>query len=145
MKWSKERDDLIAQTKAFVQSVSGRKPQVAPEPVSVRPVSVTPVSVKPVSVKPVPVENPFAELGSKPAPNAPIENFVSVEPVAKVEKASDLPPVPAQSDIRSEIQTRIAAFQAHQHRFHREREAYFNSVLTKARSAFENDPDAPTS
>lgn len=130
MKWSKEREDLIAQTKAFVQSVSGRKPQVAPEPVSVRP---------------VPIENPFAEPVSKPAPNAPIENFVSVEPVARLEKASDLPPAPAQSDVRREIQTRIAAFQAHQHRFHREREAYFNSVLTKARSAIENDPDAPTS
>jgi hypothetical protein len=135
MKWSKERDDLIAQTKAFVQSVSGRKPQVAPEP----------VAVKPLAVRPPPIENPFAELVSNPSANAPIENFVSVEPVAKVEKASDLPPVPAQSNVRSEIQTRIAAFQAHQHRFHREREAYFNSVLTKARSAIENDPDAPTS
>jgi hypothetical protein len=76
---------------------------------------------------------------------APIENFVSVEPVARLEKANDLPPAPAQSDVRREIQTRIAAFQAHQHRFHREREAYFNSVLTKARSAIENGPDAPTS
>ena len=130
MKWAKERDDLIAQTKAFVQSVSGRKPQAAPEPV--RPV-------------PAPIENPFAELVSKPAANAPIENFAPAEPVAKVEKASDLPPAPAQGDVRKEIQTRVAAFQAHQHRFHREREAYFNSVLTKARSALEKDPDAPTS
>jgi len=136
MKWLKERDDLIAQTKAFVQSVSGRKPQVAPAP----------VSVGPVSVRPVPIENPFAELVSDPAANAaPIENFASVEPIAKVEKTSDLPPAPAQSEVRREIQTRIAAFQAHQHRFHREREAYFNSVLTKARSAIENGPDAPTS
>jgi hypothetical protein len=39
-----------------------------------------------------------------------------------------------QSDIRKEIQSRVAAFQAHQHRFAREREAFFNSVLTKARS-----------
>jgi hypothetical protein len=134
MKWSKERDNLIAQTKAFVQSVSGRKPQVAPDSVSVRP----------APVRPPPIENPFEELVSKPVANAPIENFASVEPVAKIEETRN-PPAPAQSDIRSEIQTRIAAFQAHQHRFHREREAYFNSVLTKARSAIENGPDAPTS
>jgi hypothetical protein len=142
MKWSKERDDLIAQTKAFVLSVSGRKPQAVPAAASVQSVAATPPPIKPP-----PIENPFAELASKPAANAPIEHFVSVEPVAKVEKASHLPPAsaPAQSEVRREIQTRIAAFQAHQHRFHREREAYFNSVLTKARSAIENGPDVPTS
>ena len=134
MTWSKERDNLIAQTKAFVQSVSGRRPQLAPEP---------------VSITPVPIENPFArpftELVSKPAANAQMENVASVEPVAKVEKISDLPAAPAQSEVRREIQTRVAAFQAHQHRFNREREAYFNSVLTKVRSAIDNGPDAPTS
>lgn len=137
MKWSKERDSLIAQTKAFVQSVSGRKPQLAPESAAVKP-----VADRPVPVGPAPIENPFAALVSNPAANAPIENVASVEPVAKVERASDLP---AQSEVRREIQTRIAAFQAHQHRFNREREAYFNSVLTKVRSAIANGPDAPTS
>jgi hypothetical protein len=49
-----------------------------------------------------------------------------------------------QSDVRKEIQNRVAAFQAHQHRFHAEREAYFKSVLTKVRSAIENGTDAPS-
>jgi hypothetical protein len=45
--------------------------------------------------------------------------------------------------VRKEIQSRVAAFQAHQHRFQREREAYFKSVLTKACSAIEGRSDAP--
>jgi hypothetical protein len=136
MKWSKERDDLIAQTKAFVQSVTGRKPQVTPEP----------VSAQPASVRPVPIENPFAEPVSTPAANTvPIENLVPAEPIETIKQTSELPPAPAQSDVRKEIQTRVAAFQAHQHRFNRERDAYYNSVLAKARSDIKNGPDAPTS
>ncbi len=45
--------------------------------------------------------------------------------------------------MRKEIQSRVAAFRAHQHRFQREREAYFNSVLTQARSTIEGESDAP--
>ena len=132
MKWSKERDNLIAQTMAFVQSVSGRRPE--------------PVEVKPVPVRPPPIENPFAELAPTPAADAaPVKTAAPIEAVTKAESVSDLPALPAQSDVRKEIQSRVAAFQAHQHRFHRERDAYFNSVLTKARSAIDNGSDAPTS
>jgi hypothetical protein len=141
MKWSKERDDLITQTKAFVQSVTGRRPPVAPEPVSVAQVLVRQVSVRSASI-----ENPFAEPVSNPVANAvQIENLVPAEPIERVKQSSDLPPAPVQSEVRKEIQTRIAAFQAHQHRFNRERDAYYNSVLAKARSDIENGPDAPTS
>jgi hypothetical protein len=146
MKWSKERDDLIAQTKAFVQSVTGRRPLVAPEPVSIGQVSVREVSVTPVSVRSAPIENPVAEPVSNPFANAvQIENIVPAEPIERVKQSSDLPPAPVQSEVRKEIQTRIAAFQAHQHRFNRERDAYYNSVLAKARSEIENGPDTPTS
>jgi hypothetical protein len=48
-----------------------------------------------------------------------------------------------QNDVRKEIQSRVAAFQAHQHRFQREREDYFKSVLSKVRSAIENGPETP--
>jgi hypothetical protein len=151
MKWSKERDDLIAQTKAFVQSVTGRRPLVAPEPasigqVSVREVSVTQVSITPVSVSSAPIENPVAEPVSNPVANAvQIENLAPAEPIERIEPTSGLPPAPVRSDVRKEIQTRIAAFQAHQHRFNRERDAYYNSVLAKARSDIENGPDTPAS
>jgi hypothetical protein len=151
MKWSKERDDLIAQTKAFVQSVTGRRPMVAPEQISVRQVSVsevsvTQVSITPVSVSSAPIENPVAEPVSNPVANAvQIENLAPAEPIERIEPTSGLPPAPVRSDVRKEIQTRIAAFQAHQHRFNRERDAYYNSVLAKARSDIENGPDTPAS
>lgn len=139
MKWQKERDDLIAQTKAFVQSVTGRTPQAV---------------LGPVFSKPAPIENPFAPPAVV-APPLPIENAVAAKstearlleagPSQEIEPSIEPPPLkaPAQSDVRKEIQTRVAAFQAHQHRFHRERDAYFNSVLTKARSEIENGPDGP--
>jgi hypothetical protein len=130
MTWSKMRDDLIAQTKAFVQSVNGGKQQLAPQPAPVRV---------------VPIEDPFAGLVSDSVANTvPSEKSVAAEPIERAEQAGDLPRPPAISDVRREIQSRVAAFQAHQHRFHREREAYFNSVLTKVRSDIEKGPDAPT-
>jgi hypothetical protein len=149
MKWSKERDDLIAQTKAFVQSVTGRKPQVAPEPVSVRPVQIESPFADPVSNADAvsnaePVSNPVAN--TDPIENlVPVENLVQAEPIERIERTSDLPSAPVRSDVRKEIQTRVAAFQAHQHRFNRERDAYYNSVLAKARSDIKNGPDTPTS
>jgi hypothetical protein len=115
MNWSTKRDALIAETMAFVQSVTGKQPGVTAT-VSVRPVSVA---------------------------TAPIDSSGSTS--TEAEHAVELPPVTVlpRSEIRKEVQTRIAAFQAHQHRFQREREAYFNSVLTKARSTFEAGPEVP--
>jgi hypothetical protein len=135
MKWAKERDELIAQTKAFVQSVTGRKAETALEP-------------NPL----VPSRSELARAeysGFTPRP-VPAEPSVSFEPTEKPEQAH-VPPLGApsarvlpQSEVRIEIQNRVAAFQAHQHRFHREREAYFKSVLTKVRLAIENGRDAPS-
>jgi hypothetical protein len=108
MNWSTERDALIAETMAFVQSVTGKQPEGAAET----------ASVGPVSVATAPIDSP--DSGS-----------------TELEQTGELPPVPVtvlpRSEIRKEVQIRIAAFQAHQHRFQREREAYFNSVLTNAR------------
>jgi hypothetical protein len=133
MKWIKERDELIAQTKAFVQSVTGRRPEISAEPLPVEPAGTeNPVFGNPVSA---------AAPSERAALFEPIKSFEPTEivPVLEVPPARVLP----QSDVRKEIQNRVAAFQAHQHRFHREREAYFKSVLTKVRAAIENGPDAP--
>ena len=138
MKWQKERDDLIAQTKAFVQSVTGRTPQAV---------------LGPIFNKSAATENPFAAPAPDPVspPPLPLEPIVAAKPAdaRSIEQVLpiDLPPVKAsaQGDVRKEIQTRVAAFQAHQHRFHRERDAYYNSVLSKARSAIEDGSDAPSS
>lgn len=143
MKWQKERDELIAQTKAFVQSVTGRTPQTV---------------LSPIFNKPAPIENPFVVPAPASPPPLPTEQVVATKstetrltetrltearpaeatPTEATPIEQDLSPTP--SDVRKEIQTRVAAFQAHQHRFHRERDAYFNSVLTKARSAIKDGP-----
>src|SRR6202012_5321157 len=100
MKWIKERDALIAQTKAFVQSVTGRTPQEAIDP------SVVVVS----RAEPVRMES--SVFSTQPAPLEPAASF---EPIEKVEQPSALvleaPParVLPQSDVRKEIQSRVAA------------------------------------
>ena len=155
MKWQKERDDLIAQTKAFVQSVTGRTPQAVLSPVfgkaapienpSVAPVSA-PLSPPPLPIEPVvtteakSVEAKSTEIkptDPRPAETAPIETKPIVQGLPSTN-------APTPGDVRKEIETRVAAFQAHQHRFHRERDAYFNSVLTKARSTIKDGPDTPS-
>jgi hypothetical protein len=134
MKWEKERDALIAQTRAFVQSVTGGRPEIAAEPRPVEPLRTE---------YPVFTANPLSTA-------APSEPPVLFEPIEKLERTDvpilEVPParILPQSDVRNEIQNRVAAFQAHQHRFHRERDAYFKSVLTKVRAAIEKGPDAPS-
>jgi hypothetical protein len=133
MKWIKERDLLIAQTKAFVQSVTGRRPEN---------------EIRPISVEPIPAEN--SAMAARPSS---AELSASIEPVERtgvsLPAGVSLPEIPTilalpEGDVRNEIRSRVAAFQAHQHRFHREREAYFKSVLTKARAEIENGPQTPS-
>ncbi len=127
MKWIRERDALIAQTLAFVQSVSGKKDDfrqrdtVAPAPVP----TTEFVSVQAVSVT---FEPQQADL---PPPIA-----VSPQPV---------PPPRMASDFRSEMQARIANFRQHQERFEREREEYCAATLTKLRAAIRETAPPPPS
>jgi hypothetical protein len=173
MKWQKERDDLIAQTKAFVQSVTGRTPQAVLGSVFNKPAPVenpfedpfAVLALAPISPPPLPLEQDAAAIATeaKPVETKPAEaksaeaksaEAKSAEVRAPEARPAEATPIeqelpaakaPASGDIRKEIQARVAAFQAHQHRFHRERDAYFNSVLTKARSAIEDGPDVPSS
>jgi hypothetical protein len=128
MNWSAERDALIAQTLAFVQSVTGKTPAAAApaEPVSVGATLAGPASI-----------------GHASNLSARLDNTTTSS--AEAGPTRELPPtvVSPQSEIRKEVQNRIAAFQAHQHRFHREREAYFNSVLTRVRSTHETRGETP--
>jgi len=115
MTWMRERDALIAQTLAFVQSVAGTK-----------------------------------EDAGAPLPRlAPAAASFDLGPVVTTRTAAppkDLPATPpvsrpiVSSDVRSEIGARIASFRAHQERFRREREDYFNATLGKARAAINDIP-----
>ncbi|PDT91695.1 hypothetical protein CO669_05015 [Bradyrhizobium sp. Y36] len=111
MKWIRERDALIAQTLAFVQSVTGKKDDVfLPEGTHV----ASTVTTEVVTVETVTVA---VEKAPPPPPPAP------------------LPPARAIGDFRTEMQARIASFRKHQERFEREREEYCAETLTKLRAA----------
>ena len=118
MSWTEERDLLIAQTMTFVQSITGRKPDAE-----------TRVEAR-----------KFAPLDEIERVERPVE--IVNEIVNAVVPASRPSPVP-RSGVREEIQGRVAAFQAHQRLFNRERDEYFKSVLTKARASIESQPKAP--
>lgn len=123
MKWIQERDALIAQTMAFVQSVTGRRGD-APAP-------AVPFAA-PASVK----INTFEEAsaGIEPPPAAP-------PPPARIA----LQPRPG-TDFRSEMEARIANFRKHQQRFEREREEYCSATLNRLRAAIRDaSPPSPPS
>ena len=120
MKWIMERDALIAQTMAFVQSVTGKKDSVPlPEAPPAPAMSVEIFAIETVTVE---VEPPPA------APQLP---------------PAQIPPPRASGDFRKEMQARIANFRKHQERFEREREEYCAATLTKLRAAIRDASPRP--
>lgn len=117
MKWIRERDALIAQTLAFVQSVTGSKDDV------LQPDGTTVAST--VAVAAAAVEAVEIELAQAPVPPTP------------------LPSPRASDDFRTEMQARIANFRKHQERFEREREEYCAETLTKLRAAIRDVSGPP--
>ena len=101
MKRMQERDLLLAQTMAFVQSVSGNV--AYPDP---------------------PVE---------PPPASGSANVVSPREVLTPARLSP----PRHSDMREEIQRRVAAFRVRQQLFARDRDEYCNATLARARAVTE--------
>jgi hypothetical protein len=126
MSWKKERDLLIAQTMAFVQSVTGKQPDAALD-VDAKPILETAPAVEAAPLEAAKMQ-PAEIVTSSPAA-APKDVQVSIQ----------IPRTVVSSDVRTEIQTRVANFRAHQQRFNREREEYFSATLTKLRTAIEND------
>lgn len=122
MKWMRERDALIAQTLAFVQSVTGRS-----------------------AGKPSRLLTP-----NEPKPNAPSSDTGLLPRAADLASAPPAPsPAPPRSaersggpilvsEMRRECDARIASFRAHQERFNREREEYFAATLAKLRAAIKD-------
>ena len=119
MKWIRERDALIAQTLAFVQSVTGKKDDIHPPEPPAAAFAVT-AEIVPVRALAVEAEPPAARPQPAPLP---------------------VPPPRSTGDFRSEMQGRIANFRKHQERFEREREEYCAATLTRLRAAI-RDPSA---
>jgi hypothetical protein len=129
MKWMRERDLLIAQTMAFVQSVTGKKPDadmLAPAPLPEQP-----------ALTPTPAPTAAPAVAAPPAETAAV-----AEPLKAVQ-----PPQFAKLDIRgdfgSEVRARVASFRAHQERFLREREEYCSTTMAKVRAALRDDAEPP--
>lgn len=118
MKWIRERDALIAQTLAFVQSVTGREDAVLQ---AGTPAARPTVAVEDIAVEAVACEPPQAALPPRLAPLQP----------------------PASGNFRTEMQARIANFRKHQERFEREREEYCAATLTKLRAAIQDGSSPP--
>jgi hypothetical protein len=118
MDWKKERDLLIAQTLAFVQSVAGKKADVEAVP-DERPETSSHIEAAGTEIR---------EIFERPV----------VEPPKNLQVSTPIPRIAATSDFRTEIQARVMSFRAHQQRFDREREEYFSATLAKARATLRN-------
>jgi hypothetical protein len=134
MSWKKERDSLIAQTMAFVQSVTGRPQETgrldggfaaAPRAVPVLPI--------------------LDELDAEPAPKAlwPLEPVKVAELPLPPSKPAPVPRPIVPSEMANEIRVRVAGFRAHQERFNREREEYFSKTLARLKASLDELPPLP--
>jgi len=119
MKWIRERDALIAQTMAFVQSVTGKKDEFHPPEPSPTAFEVTTEIVTIQAVTLAVEAEPPTTIPAPPEPPRPLP----------------VPPPRLASDFRTEMQARIANFRKHQERFEREREEYCAATLSKLRAA----------
>jgi hypothetical protein len=129
MKWIRERDALIAQTMAFVQSVTGRAH--APGPMeTAEPAPVTTVEV-----------STFVAIQETVHETAQIDEPAPVAPAP--EPAYQVTPPRRTGDFRTEVQNRVANFRKHQERFEREREEYCTATLAKLRAAIGESPPRP--
>ena len=135
MKWMRERDLLIAQTMAFVQSVTGKKPDADQFVVK----SAAFVSVE--ATQSVDASKAGPAIASMPD----IEALLAETIAAAVEPPKPAPIVRVEPrvDFQSEIRARVANFRAHQERFNREREAYCSATMAKVHAALHEDTGLP--
>ena len=145
MKWMRERDLLIAQTMAFVQSVTGKTPETEKTvTASVALLSVeTSETIRAAAALPV-IEALLAK--TLPAAQAPkdVPRDVSREEMPReISRPAPLARLDLREDFQSEIKARVANFRAHQERFNREREAYCSATMAKVHAAL-REGEQPT-
>ncbi|OCK55377.1 hypothetical protein [Bradyrhizobium sp. LMTR 3] len=136
MKWMRERDLLIAQTMAFVQSVTGKPPEA--EKTITTPVTVLSVQAS----KPTRPAAPLSDIQALLAETMPLAQAPK-EASREIPRPAPLARPDLRDDIQSEIKARVANFRAHQERFNREREAYCTETMAKVHAALrEGEPPA---
>jgi hypothetical protein len=137
MEWVRERDLLIAQTLAFVQSVSDRERDGKLR--DARKLDAWKLDAGKLDAR---------KSGAEPdriprVEAAPIDAVKFVEPPASTPFNIQAPRPTVSGEVRTEIQNRVASFRAHQQRFHREREAYCRATLARMRVAIGTDSAPP--
>ena len=140
MKWMKERDLLIAQTMAFVQSVTGKTPEA--EKTVTAPVALLSVetseTTRAATVLPQ-IELLLAKTPPAAEPSRDLSREASREAATEIPREISTPAPPARLDLReefqAEIRARVANFRAHQERFTREREAYCSATMAKVHAS----------
>ena len=146
MKWMRERDLLIAQTMAFVQSVTGKPPEA--EKTVTTSVALLSVETSETTAAALP-DAALSDIKSllavtPPAAQAPREasREVSREEIPReISRPAPLARLDLREDFQSEIRARVANFRAHQERFNREREAYCSATMAKVHAALrESEP-----
>ena len=136
MKWMRERDLLIAQTMAFVQSVTGKKPE-AEETVATSATMTSPETSW-TADRAAPIPDIEALMAEALAPEPPKQALrETVQTIARADLRSGF-----QSEI-SEIKARVANFRAHQQRFNQEREAYCSATMAKVHATLREMPASP--
>jgi hypothetical protein len=142
MKWIRERDTLIAQTLAFVQTVTGKKDEAAKSQVNLGRADVEVASFEALRTA-LDIVEPPKDAASEYSPQhaAPANASAGRAPAAEApRKSPQLSRPVVSSELQREIQSRIEGFRAHQERFNRERAEYFNATLAKLRAAINEVP-----
>jgi len=133
MEWVKERDLLIAQTMAFVQSVNDRK--LGARRLDAKRWAESRIEAAPIdATKPIDAIKPIEAIKIVEQPPASIPFNV---PAARPSVPAGRPSV--SGEMRAEMQNRVASFRAHQQRFHRERDEYCSATLAKMRVLVSDD------
>jgi len=155
MKWMKERDLLIAQTMAFVQSVTGKPLEAEKTPEAAKTVTT---SVALLSIETSETTRAAAALAdivsllaeTPPATQAPrevsreVSRDVSREEMPReISRPAPLAHLDLREDFQSEIKARVANFRAHQERFNREREAYCSATMAKVHASLREGEQPP--
>jgi hypothetical protein len=145
MKWMRERDLLIAQTMAFVQSVTGKTPET--EKMVTASVALLSVETSETIHAAAALPDIAALLAETPrAAQAPrdVSRDASREEVPReASRPAPLARLDLREDFRSEIKARVANFRAHQERFSREREAYCSATMAKVHASL-REGEQPT-
>ncbi len=131
MEWVRERELLIAQTLAFVQSVSDRERDNKLR------------DARKLDAWKLDAWKLGAEPDRKPSVEAAPIDAIKFEPPASTPFNIQAPRPTVSGEVRTEIQNRVANFRANQQRFTREREAYCRATIARMRVAIGTDSAPP--